>query len=751
MTTSNLVYLTQGVTQSQAVLERYLPRLHPGAAERWLRSALPKQGEWIIDPFGASPQLALEAAQAGYRILVISNNPITRFLLEMMATPPSEEEMQAALADLATARRGSERLEQHIRALYATSCDQCGETVDAQAFFWQRDALTPYARKYACPHCGHSGEFPTTDADIDKATQFASHGPHRARAIERVAASGDPNRIHAEEALDTYLPRAVYVLLNLINKLDGIDLEAREGVYLQALLLAACDRGNNLWRIPKENVRPKQLTTPPRFVEHNLWLALETAIPLWANGAPATPLTYWPEGPPESGGICLYQGQVRDLTTQLDQIPVGAMITAMPRPNQAYWTLSALWAGWLWGREAIGPFVKVLRRRRYDWAWHTAALYSPLRRISRRLPTNTPYLGMITENEAGFDTAAMVAADLADFQLDGVALRIKEGQTHLLWHKAETRPDPPERQPINTVFTSIQQAIAERGEPSPYLHLQAAALLTLSQANALSSPGLDAQAPRAAQANSAYSNTRQLLAEALAPHGPFVRYQGGKSSIEIGKWWPKAKIETSQPLADRVEMSVVTLFQRTNTLPWAEIDAQLCTQFPGLETPDATLLRAILQSYAEEGENNRWTLRESDTAAARRADVAEMFRLLEETGTQLGFNVRRETSLVWEGALDGKPLHFYMIASAILGRIIHTAQHPPEQGIIVLPGSRAGLVMHKRERDPRLDYDLEGGWRFLKFRYVRRLAESERISPENLASHFALDPLSHEEAQLPLL
>ncbi|MEJ2759180.1 MAG: hypothetical protein P8046_11925, partial [Anaerolineales bacterium] len=490
---------------------------------------------------------------------------------------------------------------------------------------------------------------------------------------------------------------------------------------------------------------------PPRFIEYNLWLALETAVPLWASGQPATPLTYWPEGPPESGGICLYQGQVKDLTTQLDQIPVGAMITAIPRPNQAYWTLSALWAGWLWGREAIGPFVKVLRRRRYDWAWHTAALYSPLRRLANRLPPQTPFFGMITENEAGFDAAAMVAADLADFQLEGVALRVKESQTHILWRHTEERPESPERQPVSSVTTAIQYTIAARGEPTPYLHLQAAALHALSLENALSAPGLDPQAPRTAQAHTAYTNTRQLLADTLAPSGPFVRYQGGKSSIEIGKWWPKAAIETEQPLADRVEMAVVNLFQAVNALPHAEIDTTLCNQFPGLQTPDASLLQAILNSYAEESQPGHWSLRENDTAAARRADVAEMFRLLEKTGSELGFTVRRENALIWENAQDGQPLYFYVIASSILGRIIHAAQHRPEQGVIVLPGSRAGLVMHKRERDPRLDYQLEGGWRFLKFRYVRRLAESERISPENLASHFALDPLSHEEAQLPLL
>jgi hypothetical protein len=751
MTTSNLTYLPQGAKHSPAVLERFLPRLPDGAAARWLDLNLPEKERWIIDPFGASPQLALEVAQAGYRVLVISNNPITRFLLKMTATPPTPEDMQAALADLATAKRGSDRMEHHIRDLYTTRCDQCNAVIDAKAYLWQRDALTPYARIYNCPHCGNKGEFPTTDEDLEKASRLSQSGPHWARALERVAASRDPNRFHAEEALDAYLPRAVYALINMVNKLDGIELEAREGIYLRALLLAACDRGNNLWRVPKESYRPKQLTTPPRFMEHNLWLAVEEAIPLWANGHPATPLTFWPEPPPESGGICLYQGQIRELTQQLNHMPVGAILTALPRPNQAYWTLSALWSGWLWGRDAIGPFARVLKRRRYDWTWHTAALFSALRRVADLLPDGTPFFGMVTENEAGFDAAAMVAADLSGFVLDGIALRIKEGQTQMQWHKADDRPAPPQTLPVGMAANAVSEILAERGEPTSYLHLQAGVLQTLSQQNSLAPTEKDPAINYAMHASNVYNHARQLLVETLSPSGPFIRYQGGKSSIEIGKWWSKAPLNTSQPLADRVEMAVVKLFQEKHSLPWDEVNFTLCHLFPGLQTPDISLIQTILNSYAEPTGDDSWQLRANDTTTSRREDINEIYTILAETGEELGFSVRREQPLVWDEALNGRPLYFYLIASAILGKIIDGAEHSPEQGVIVLPGSRAGLVMHKRERDPRLDFRLDGGWRFLKFRHVRRLVETEHLSRENLASFFALDPLSHDLAQLPLL
>ncbi len=745
MSGTDLVFLPGEAEQPGTPLGRYLPRLPRGVVSAWLANNLPPSS-WLIDPFGSSPQVSLEAAQAGYRVLTISNNPITRFLLEMGATPPTQEEMRAALASLASARRGDERLEPHLRALYATTCANCGAEVEAQAFFWEKDARVPYAKVYTCPACQQSGEFPTDNADMEKAEQFTLQGLHRARALERIAASGDPNRQHAEEALEAYLPRAVYALINLVNKLDGLDLPAYNKKLLHALLLSVCDQANNLWHVPAQRYRPRQLSTPTRFRENNVWRALENAIAEWADTGPATPLTYWPAPPPEGGGICLFEGRVRDLAQQLAGFPIKAVVSALPRPNQAFWTLCALWSGWLWGREAIGPFVQVLRRQRYDWGWHTSALHSSLHRLVSVLAPGTPFFGLVTENEAGFDAAAQVAAALAGFKLQGIALQVRSGQSQCLW-RAATAPRPaPDGKPNSLATVAIHRLIMARGEPTAYLQLQSAAILALDDHNAILPPENDPSPVPAA-----YSQVRQLVGDVLAPEGAFVRFQGGTSSIEIGKWWPKMPDRGEPPLADRVEMALVNLLQGSPPLPFPEIEAQLYPQFPGLLTPEASLLEAILISYADRDAKKRWHLRSSDTAAARRADVTEIKQLLTQIGERLGHSVSGEQPLIWQGALNGKPLYFYLIASAMLGKIVLQASHPPEQGVIVLPGGRSDLALHKLERNPHLAYRVEGGWRFLKFRFVRQLAGSEILTRDNFASHFNLDPLTRADAQLPLL
>src|SRR5512138_2137234 len=169
-------------------LARFTPPLEEGVISRWLPHHAPT-GSWLIDPFGFSPRLVLEAARQGYRVLVAINNPITRFLIETSAEPPSEADFKAALADLAVVKKGDERLAAHLQSLYLTACEKCGQQIQADSFLWRKGEAAPYARIYTCPQCGDSGERVATPEDIERAKRIASTDSlHRSRAFERVAA-----------------------------------------------------------------------------------------------------------------------------------------------------------------------------------------------------------------------------------------------------------------------------------------------------------------------------------------------------------------------------------------------------------------------------------------------------------------------------------------------------------------------------------------------------------------------------------
>ena len=125
MQTTQQPFLPGSGAPGPVPLGRYLPILPPGVFSRWLEENVPA-GSWLLDPIGGHPGLALEAAQAGYRILVASNNPILTFLLEVLASGPKKEDFEAALAALAASRRGEERLERYLESVYLTPCAGCG-------------------------------------------------------------------------------------------------------------------------------------------------------------------------------------------------------------------------------------------------------------------------------------------------------------------------------------------------------------------------------------------------------------------------------------------------------------------------------------------------------------------------------------------------------------------------------------------------------------------------------------------------
>jgi len=70
--------------------------------------------------------------------------------------------------------------------------------------------------------------------------------------------------------------------------------------------------------------------------------------------------------------------------------------------------------------------------------------------------------------------------------------------------------------------------------------------------------------------------------------------------------------------------------------------------------------------------------------------------------------------------------------------------------LIVLPGGRANLVAFKLQRDPRLRQAVEEGWRFVKYRQVRWLAENPALSIESLDEFLAQDSLTYDAPQLRL-
>jgi hypothetical protein len=237
------------------------------------------------------------------------------------------------------------------------------------------------------------------------------------------------------------------------------------------------------------------------------------------------------------------------------------------------------------------------------------------------------------------------------------------------------------------------------------------------------------------------------IQEAIKSDVRIERMDSEERSMEVGLWDLKEGEERAEPLADRVERAVVTFLQMNPSSSLLEIEYGIYSQFPGLLTPSKALVGAVLDSYGvlEEG---RWRLRDEDNASRRRAELENMTGLIETIGERLGYNAERfnKNACAWKEKKKVARV-FYLVVSAVTGRILVENRYPLEECLLVLPGGRAGLLAYKEKRDPKLRKRLEN-WYIVKFRLMRALAEIPVLNRQTFEEQLISDPVEQTKGQL---
>jgi len=477
-------------------------------------------------------------------------------------------------------------------------------------------------------------------------------------------------------------------------------------------------------------------------------MQLERGLSRWTEKSSGVVLQSWPNQPPESGGICIFEGRLKDFAEEVKkEIPFKTVIGSLPRPNQAFWTLSALWAGWLWGREAVEPYKPALHRRRYDWAWNATALNAAFTHLFDMLHLGTPFFALLSEPEPSSLTSALTAASAAGLDLTSIALRTQHDPIQLFWTSGEHLKRQPNPADIEEVREAIHAHLMERGEPASYLHVHAAGLTSLAISHALKQKDQDF--------DEALRGTQSLLQTALEDDPRFVHHSSGES-VDTGLWGLSASTMAPanggaarrESLSDRVEVAVVTFLQKNPDSIFLEIEQDLYPRLPGLFTPSQAMIYAVLTSYANR-QSGAWKLRPEDLASARRDELNHVAGLIETIGRRMGYTTRKqEKNYLWErdGTLERA---FYILASALIRRALAETSYPPGQTVIVIPGGRAALAAYKIQRDPSLAAHLRTV-QVVKYRLLRTLAELPTLTRETFEEQVAGDPLEKSKSQMTL-
>ena len=743
----NIPYISGDSPPPELPLGRFLPPIPHGMVTRWAKNNL-SDGDFILDPFGFNPLIPIELVQVGYSVLVTANNPIHAFLIRILASAPQKEEIVAALQDLATAAWGEDRMEPYIRSLYQVNCADCGALIEAETFLWKKEDQRPYAALVNCPNCGANGEQVIDVTAPNSLDELPPAQLHQARALNRITGKDDPLRPQVKTALTSYPVRPLIVLQTIINKLDSLEQTPRRRDLLIALILSAADQGNTLWAHPTPRERPRQLTVPPIYQEKNLWIAMVEAIETWQVLSEPVPIESWTGTPPDHPALLLFEGRLKELDPRPEPGKISGMITAIPRPNQAFWTLSALWTGWIWGQSAVDPIRQVLARQRYDWNWHTNALLAVFSILHDLIQPPANILGLVAEVEPMLLLATLLAADAVGGTLSAFALSQDDQIAQCQFERHEGHQG--NVQPNQTLALArhiIADFLKEKGEPAHFELIFEAAISELANQNALAvNIFLEKE-------NQFASETEHLLDSLFEQRNFLQRVGGGTASLETGIWWLTNPGESDPPLIDRLEQVVVRHLIRQPETSAEAIKKAAYQALPGIFTPEHDDLLNCLESYADliDPDSHLWRLRESEQPSARKADIAAMRAALTQVGQTLGYEVRDNDLLTWHESGSSVPSYsFVILASAIVEKHLSNPENDAQTRIILIPGSRANLLAYKKERDPVLKSKLDHGVALMKYRLVRDLAANPLLSRELFREQLLADPPEFQSSQLAL-
>jgi hypothetical protein len=297
----------------------------------------------------------------------------------------------------------------------------------------------------------------------------------------------------------------------------------------------------------------------------------------------------------------------------------------------------------------------------------------------------------------------------------------------------------------NSIISSARHHFELRREPSPYIHIHAAALEGLCTDSSLNfnnstSPG------------EIYGLIHPQIEEAISKKNSFIRFGGGEKSLETSYLWCDEISSSGLPLAERVEISLVEYLQTNPNREFTQIDHAICQAYPGLLTPDNFLIRICIESYTETSEvDDQRILRFEDDINLRSVEIESMRSSIFAIGKKLGFECRGDNPVIWTGVNEQPEFVFYSSATSVIWEYLNSNPFSPQISFIVLPGARISILMHKIRRNPLLRQEIDKGWRIIKYRLIRHLLESPSVSRESFEDMLSLDPLTESPAQMRLL
>lgn len=728
-----------------------------------------RPGDLVLDPFAQSDVAARAALRLGRSVAVTDFNPVQVLALRAALTPPPPQTVARALLKLSESVKVDRPLRDALRGLYQTRCPHCQAETIAEAFVWQAEPRRPLRKLLTCEACGWRGAAPADAEDEARATDLEPLSLAYWRLVEQLADSADPLRPLAERLVACYTPRAQRALADLLRHLNLLDLPPDEGEALRMVIAGALDVGSILNATLWDTAPPRRLDPPRRFVELNVWAAVER-IAADLRDTPPEPDAEWVAAPDqiETTAALPFAFVGRLPARALGEALAGRARLALgapPRMSSLFWTLSWAWAGWLWSRRAAAPLRPLVERGSVDWDWYGHALGAALGGVRAALTSGGAVaLAWSADREAL--TAALVGATQAGLAAQSSVLHIARPGSRWLDGQLLLTPGAKPPRLAAAEFRRVSAALAAEAEASAQATLMArgeplaAEMLSLVAMAAMAASGRLGEAVGLFEEASlggefAHAKAHDALSAAVAA-GRLMR-------LEDGRLWAEGAA-TRPSLCDQTERAVLTRLAGEQAAVAANeagegVAALRLTDVYAVEAGhlavDAQLAQACLETHARRVGDDAWV---ADPAIGLlRETVSDLLVLGEALGHSVQFPLAwamderlalAPAEVVW--LAGSRPaLRFVVQASALFEPLLAPAPSVPHT--LVVSERVARLLRLKLARAPHVAARAaDMGWSFLVAERLRRWMRQPQADAELWRETLGLDEPPAGDGQLRL-
>jgi hypothetical protein len=769
-------------------LHRYLEHLSADVVGRYLACYTDPE-DLVLDPMAQRPTVTRTAAYSSRKAVASNLNPICTLLIGGMLTLPEAAELDAATTQLGDSQKRGVPLRDHVNNLYASTCSGCSGLLIVDHFLWNGERDQPVQKHYECPTCGQAGEFPVDDADLRVLDSLEAQGVHYWYLLDRLAQPHEPERQLAEELLHLYTPRNLYALADISRRIEALFAGSPVQTALQLILLSCLDSCSKLGGAPLPRATTMHLQPPSKFMERNVWQALEEAYRNLRRLAPAPHIrlaSRLEELMEEDAQAVVLNEPVRKVAALLPRGSVALVICAPPRYYRPFWTLSYLWSGWLWGRDKAALLRPLIGRKTMGWSWYRRTLAASLQTLHRPLKDPGSMIFLLEETDLTHISNLILASLGAAFKLDGILYQPQyitpprhpkqgvPGAYRLSFSKDETTYAETAGLSSESLVPQLRQAalgaimgvLRERGQALHLGWLHAAVWERWAREGLLRrAVALEGELSPAdflqEQLEASLDEGLEEGALALVPAEP-----GGEPIPQL--WWLNERGYPARPLGDRVEETMSQILDDAG-LSRDQLEDTIYDRFPGPLTPDFALLDECLSSYGlPHAASGTWSLRPEDRSESLSRERNDALAMLGTVGRRLGYRIRGSADggdsqakrhpptavdLSWEEG--GRERHHFALRQTIrFGDLLAQSFEGKDvvQRYIVIPDRRVSLLRFRMDTEALLSKSLaEGPWRLIKLDNLRALAAREELGQDVLEHIVGLEPtVESPDAQLPL-